>query len=170
MVSVIKSLFVSLAYHPDIPHIFQRQTRVLKEMKLRGLFMAMTMVKLKENHLSFCIAGMPPLYIYRAATNSIEEIFIKALPLGGIANYQYQQEERELASGDVVIMMSDGLPERFNEANEMFDYENVRALLASVGNLAPQEIIERLVNAGDEWAGSRAQDDDVTFVVAKVQE
>ena len=170
MVSVIKSLFVSLAYHPDIPHIFQRQTRVLKEMKLRGLFMAMTMVKLKEQRLSFCIAGMPPLYIYRAVTNTVEEIFIKALPLGGIANYQYQQSERELASGDVVIMMSDGLPERFNEANEMFDYENVRALLASVGNLAPQEIIERLVNAGDEWAGSRAQDDDVTFVVAKVQE
>ncbi len=170
LVSVVKSLFISLAYHPDIPHIFQRQTRVLKEMKLRGLFMAMTMVKLKERQLSFCIAGMPPLYIYRAATNTVEEIFIKALPLGGIANYQYRQEERELASGDVIVMMSDGLPERFNDANEMFDYENVRALLASVGNLAPQEIIDRMVKAGDEWAGSRAQDDDVTFVVAKVKE
>jgi serine phosphatase RsbU (regulator of sigma subunit) len=32
LVSSVKSLFVSLAYHPDIPHIFERMSRVLKEM------------------------------------------------------------------------------------------------------------------------------------------
>ena len=59
LVSSVKSLFISLAYHPDIPHIFHRISAVLKEMKLRGLFMAMTMVKVRGQQLSVSIAGMP---------------------------------------------------------------------------------------------------------------
>ncbi len=68
MVSVVKGLFVSLAYHPDIPHIFHRLSAVLKEMKLRSLFMALTIAKVKENQLTISIAGMPPVWIYRAAS------------------------------------------------------------------------------------------------------
>ena len=36
MVTAVKGLFDTLAYHPDIPHIFHRISAVLKEMKLRG--------------------------------------------------------------------------------------------------------------------------------------
>src|SRR4029079_17270884 len=113
VVASVKSLFVSLAYHPDIPHIFARMSRVLKEMKLRGLFMAMTMVKVNGQQLSGSIAGMPSVLIYRALTGAVEEIAIRALPLGGIANYQYQQQDLTLEANDVVVLMSDGLPERF---------------------------------------------------------
>ncbi|HEX4949041.1 MAG TPA: hypothetical protein VFZ34_20355, partial [Blastocatellia bacterium] len=38
MVASVKSLFVTLAYHPDIPHIFTRLSQTLKQMNLRGLF------------------------------------------------------------------------------------------------------------------------------------
>ncbi|MFN0107391.1 MAG: SpoIIE family protein phosphatase, partial [Blastocatellia bacterium] len=90
LVSSVKSLFVSLAYHPDIPHIFQRMNRVLKEMNLRGLFMAMTMVKVKGHQMSVSIAGMPSVLIYRASCGEVEEVVMRALPLGGMTKYQYQ--------------------------------------------------------------------------------
>ena len=169
MVSVVKSLFVSLADHPDIAHIFERQSQVLKEIKLRGLFMAMTMVKVQGRQMSFGIAGMPPILLYRDVTGAIEEVMIKALPLGAIAGYQYKKRELSLASGDVVVLMSDGLPERFNEQGEMLDYQKVHDALLTVARHSPQAIIDRLVQVGDEWGGSRVQDDDVTFVVVKVR-
>lgn len=169
MVSVVKSLFVSLADHPDIPHIFERKSRVLKEMKLRGLFMAMTMVKVRGRRMSFSIAGMPPILHYRDATGAIEEVMIKAPPLGGITGYQYKQQELNLDSGDVVVLMSDGLPERFNEQGEMLDYRKVHDALLTAPDRAPQAIIDRLEQVGDEWGGGRTQDDDVTFVVVKVR-
>ena len=78
LVSSVKSLFVSLAYHPDIPHIFHRISAVLKEMKLRGLFMAMTMVKVKGHQMSVGIAGMPSVLIYRALSGEVEEIVMRA--------------------------------------------------------------------------------------------
>ncbi len=118
--------------------------------------------------MSFSIAGMPPILLYRAATEAIQEVSIKALPLGGINGYQYKEEKLSLSSGDIVVLMSDGLPERFNEQGEMLDYLKVHDELLSGAQQSPQAIIDRLVQVGDEWGGNRMQDDDVTFVVLKV--
>jgi serine phosphatase RsbU (regulator of sigma subunit) len=169
MVTAVKSLFETLAYHPDIPHIFERLSRTLKRMNLRGLFMAMMMVKVRGHLLSLSSAGMPPVLIYRAATGAVEELLMKALPLGGMAGYQYKQVELALASGDEVVLMSDGLPERFNQAGEMLDYDVAKRGFAEVAKQSPQQIIEQLVNLGEAWADGRAQDDDVTFVVLRMK-
>ncbi len=169
MVAAVKSLFVSLSYHPDIPHIFHRISRVLKEMKLRGLFMAMTMVKVRGNQMSVSIAGMPSILIYRALSGCVEEVVMRALPLGGMTKYQYQQQELTLAVDDVVVLMSDGLPERFNLQNEMLEEEAAKQYLATNAQASAQVLIEGLAKLGDEWGGLRPQDDDVTFVVLKVR-
>jgi serine phosphatase RsbU (regulator of sigma subunit) len=169
LVSSVKSLFVSLAYHPDIPHIFHRISAVLKEMKLRGLFMAMTMVKVKGHQMSVSIAGMPSVLIYRALSGEVEEVVMRALPLGGMTKYQYQQQELTLAVDDVVVLMSDGLPERFNPRDEMLDYERIFKALPAIAQQSAEEVIARLTALGDEWSEDRPQDDDVTFVVVKVK-
>jgi serine phosphatase RsbU (regulator of sigma subunit) len=168
LVSAVKSLFVSLAYHPDITHIFERMSRVLKEMKLRGLFMAMTMVKVKGQQLTVSIAGMPSVLIYRALTGAVEEIAMRALPLGGLTKYQYRQQELRLAADDVVVLMSDGLAERFNPQGEMLDYERIRQALPALAAQPSEAIITALLRLGDEWGEGRPQDDDITFVVLKL--
>jgi serine phosphatase RsbU (regulator of sigma subunit) len=169
LVASVKSLFVSLACQPDIPHIFHRMSHVLKEMKLRGLFMAMTMVKVKGGQLAVSIAGMPSLLIYRALTDTVEEVSMRALPLGGMANYQYQQQELMLAVDDVVVLMSDGLPERFNLRDEMLDYTRIQQALPGLAQQSAEQIIAALIRLGDEWSDGRAQDDDITFVVLRVR-
>jgi serine phosphatase RsbU (regulator of sigma subunit) len=114
-------------------------------------------------------AGMPPALIYRAETGLVEEVMIKAMPLGSVSGYPYRERELTLGCGDVVVLMSDGLPERFNYSGEMFDYSRTKESLAQVAELAPSEIIERMVGAGDAWAEGRPQDDDITFVALKVK-
>ena len=170
MVSSVKSLFMALADHPEITHILHRMSGVLKEMKLRGLFMAMTMIKVKGNQMTVSITGMPPVLVYRAASGDVEEIALKALPLGSLKNYEYKQQELSIATGDVIVLMSDGLPERFNTENEMLDYEATKHALAVSAHRPPQQIIEHFVSVGDEWSNGRPQDDDVTFVVMKVRD
>jgi serine phosphatase RsbU (regulator of sigma subunit) len=169
LVSSVKSLFVSLADEPDITQTLERMNRTLKQMSLRSLFMAMTLVKVRGDRLSVSTAGMPPVLLYRTATGAVEEVRMKALPLGALAGYQYQQQELALATGDVVVLMSDGLPERFNRAGAMLDYDATKRAFAEAAQQSPQQIIEHLVNVGEAWADGRAQDDDVTFVILKVK-
>jgi serine phosphatase RsbU (regulator of sigma subunit) len=169
IVTAAKSLFNAFAEESDVTKIFRQSSAALKKMNLRGLFMAMTMLKIKDNNLRISNAGMPSTLLYRSATKTVEEISIKAMPLGSMANFPYKEQEFALAAGDCVIVLSDGFPEMFNENDVIFGFDKAALILPGVANLSPQEIINHLVEAGEKWADGRPQDDDVTFVVIKVK-
>jgi sigma-B regulation protein RsbU (phosphoserine phosphatase) len=139
-------------------------------MNLRSLFMAMTLVRLKGNRLQCSVAGMPPIMIYRAATRAIEEVPLHGAPLGGLSNYSYRQAETFLAAGDIVLLLSDGLPERFNDAGEMFSYERSKESLLANAHTKPQAVIDGLLRTSEDWAAGKVADDDMTFVVLKMKE
>jgi serine phosphatase RsbU (regulator of sigma subunit) len=169
VVTAIKSLFRTFAPGHDLVPLLSQSSRVLKEMNLRSLFMAMTVVRVEGYRLKISAAGMPPVLIYRALTGEVEEVFIKALPLGSVLNYAWRQEECTLDPNDIILLMSDGFPERFNDDSEMLGYAKAHEVLKTSASLSAQEVIAQLVAAGDHWAAGRAQDDDVTFVVLKVR-
>ena len=84
VVTATKSLFNAFAEQKDIPNIFTQTSGALKKMNLRGLFMAMAMLKIKDGAMTICVAGMPSVLIYRAANQTVEEISLRAMPLGSI--------------------------------------------------------------------------------------
>jgi serine phosphatase RsbU (regulator of sigma subunit) len=170
VVTAAKALFANLAHEPDITYIFRQSSAALKKINLRGLFMAMTILKLKDNRVNLSLAGMPAVLIFRDKTKQVEEIAIKALPLGSIANFAYQEQQFDLFIGDCVVMMSDGFPEMFNEENEILGFDKAAEILPDAAHGSAQEIINRLVKTAEQWAGTRPQDDDVTFVVLKMKE
>ena len=152
VVTAIKSLFRTFAPGPELVSILTQSSRVLKEMNLRSLFMAMTVARVDGYKLQISAAGMPPVLIYRALTGAVEEVFIKAVPLGSVRNYPWRQEELTLDPHDVVVLMSDGFPERFNAASEMMGYGKAHEVLSAAAHLSSEKIIERFVQVGDEWA------------------
>ena len=168
VVTATKSLFNAFATEADVTAFFRRSSLALKGMNLRGLYMALAMIKVRGDAVTLCAAGMPPVLVYRRATNQVEEILVKGMPLGSITGYAYKEQRFDLTAGDAVVLMSDGFPERFDAGGEMLGYERARAVLAEVAHKTATEIVERFVSEGDEWAGAKAQDDDVTFVVLKV--
>ncbi len=167
MVTAAKASFKNYARETDIPDIFKKSSRVIKEMNLRRLFMAMTMLKIKEDRLVACLAGMPPMLIFRAQSGQVEEIAIRAMPWGSPFNASYQQQQLTLSAGDTILLMSDGFPEMFNEAGDMLGYDKAQKMLEETTQSSPREIINRLVEAGEKWADARPPDNDVTFVVLK---
>lgn len=167
VVTATKSLFKHLAAQPDVVTTMGDASRALKQMNLRSLFMALTLVKVQGERLQCCVAGMPPILIYRAATDALEELPLRGAPLGGIANYRYREAEITLAPNDVMLLMSDGLPERFNPADEMFEYDRTKAAFASLAHATPHAIIQGLLKTSEDWAEGRPLDDDLTLVVLK---
>jgi serine phosphatase RsbU (regulator of sigma subunit) len=169
VVTATKGLFHAFADEKDITKVFRQLSRSLKAMNLRGLFMAMTMLKIKDNQVQISSAGMPATLIYRAATKQVEEIFIKAMPLGSIVKFPYEQRQISLSPDDCLVIMSDGFPEMFNHRNEMLGFDKAAEVLPNIADKSPEEVVNSLVQIGETWAGTRPPDDDVTFVVLKVR-
>jgi serine phosphatase RsbU (regulator of sigma subunit) len=116
MVALIKNIFNSMGHTFFIPDFFKHTTKLIKQMKLGHLYMALMLLKMKKNQVLFSSAGMPPILIYRAQDNTIEEQVLKGLPLGGIESFSYEQQKFEVSPGDVMLMMTDGYAELFNKA------------------------------------------------------
>jgi phosphoserine phosphatase RsbU/P len=167
MVAATKSLFNHLAAQTSVAETLHDASRALKLMNLRSLFMALTLVKVQGDRLHCSVAGMPPILIYRAAAQTVEELPLRGAPLGGLSNYAYHHAEITLAPNDVVLLMSDGLPERFNPASELFEYERTKEALSAHAYAAPRAIVEGLLRTSDEWAEGRPLADDLTLVVLK---
>jgi serine phosphatase RsbU (regulator of sigma subunit) len=169
VVTAMKSLFHCYAGEPDLVPVLSQSSRVLKKMNLRAMYMGLTVIRLKDYRLKVSSAGMPPVLIYRARDQVVEEVLIKAMPLGSVSSYTYRELELPLSHSDVVVLMSDGLPERFNQDGEMFDYPRAKEALMEAGALSSQQIIEYFVRSGEKWANGRLQNDDMTFVVLKIK-
>jgi sigma-B regulation protein RsbU (phosphoserine phosphatase) len=133
------------------------------------MFVSMVLARIKQNTVALASAGMPYPIVYRAATRTVEEIVLKGMPLGAFTNFPYQQKELQLSPGDVLILMSDGFPELFNDQLETLDSARVVDLIREIGDKSPQEIIDDLSRMGESWAGGKPQDDDMTFMVLKMK-
>ena len=169
MVSVIKSLFIANASQSDTKSFFANCTRTIKQLHLGNLYMGLALIKIENDELLASVAGMPPIYIYRNETSKVEEIVLKGMPLGAVADFSYQDKRIKLHKEDVILLLSDGFPELFNERKEMFDYHRVKETFEKIGNLSPKKIIDHFVKVGEKWRKGGAQNDDVTFVVLKVK-
>lgn len=165
MVTATKSLFESLAAAMEPAAFLRRANHTIKQMQLGTLKMALAMLRIDGRSLSLSSAGMPPIVVYRQASNTLEEIVFEGMPLGSLANFPYEEKQVELLPGDRIIIMSDGFPERRNAAGEMLEYRAAYKAILAAAPGSPQETVEQLVAVGDQWANGRPQDDDVTFVV-----
>ena len=112
---------------------------------------------------------MPPIFYHNMETNQLEEILVQGMPLGAMRKAQYNIVENKLKSGDTILLLTDGLPEQMNINEEMFDYERVKKHFIENIKNSPDKIIEKLVEAGDNWMNGRVQDDDISFVVIRVK-
>jgi len=169
MVSLIKGLFSANASKVDIKPFYEKCTQTIKQMKLGNLYMALTLLKIKNHSLIASSAGMPPMYVYKSKAKKIEEISLKGMPLGAFDDFPYQEKQIDLESGDTILILTDGLPELFNDHKEIFDYGSIESLFNEVTGKSPKEIINHLVEAGDKWANGNPQKDDMTFLVIKVK-
>ncbi len=169
VVSAVKSLFKTSTPEAENLETLERISQGIKSMNLKRLYMAMTLVTLNQNRLELAGAGMPPALFYRADENSVEEILLEGMPLGGLIGVEREETSFELQSGDTILLMSDGLPEMLNPENEMLDYPKTKELFEEVADQPPKAIIEHLFKAGISWADGAPQADDVTLVVIKVK-
>lgn len=169
MVAVAKSLFHRLADENDIIQVFHKFTESVKTLKLEQLYMGLTLARFHNGSMTISAAGMPPAYIYRSSLQKVEEIKLKGMPLGSFSDFPYVQKTVHLSAGDTILFMSDGLPELFNEKKEILDYPRVSEYLSEIGNNSPDDIVQYLVQKGNDWMNGTPQEDDITFVVMKIK-
>jgi len=164
IVTLMKGMFTSDVSRLEIPAFFNHCSKSIKGIRLGRLLMSFTLLKINGNKISFSCAGMPPVFLYRKASESVDEILLKGMPLGAMKSAQYSVQEETLQPGDTLLLLTDGLPEQKNREGEMFDYKRVQSTFQNAIGRPPDEIIKNLIASGESWMGDAVQDDDITLM------
>ena len=166
MVSIIKSALNGLPALP-VNEILERLNNIVKKINLGRLRMSLNVAKITKNEIEISAAAMPPTYLFNSKSNKCEEIMIEGLPLGGLKDEKFPMLKKSFQKGDVLVMLSDGLPEASDENNEMYDYDRIVDLITKNYTKDPEEIKGEFFNSLNSWLNGGIPDDDVTLVIVK---
>ena len=118
--------------------------------------------------LRYASAGHNNPMIWRAETGRCDHLDANGLILGVKADVIYDEKETEMASGDLLILFTDGLTEAENRSGDFFGEERLEELLREYHLLPTAEIIDRIMEQARLFTGTRSFRDDVTIVLMKI--
>ncbi len=166
--AMVKSAFELMAEEGrPAEEVLERLHRLLRRRSGERSLVTLAFVDFDPStgELELINAGHPPCYIARA-DGSVEELMAPGMPLGMLAG-RYGRASARLASGDAMVLLSDGIVESRNGADEQFGYERTRAALTSdgAGSGDAEALLARLLAQVRAFCGPQAVDDDRTVMV-----
>jgi serine phosphatase RsbU (regulator of sigma subunit) len=171
MVTVIKTLFAGYDSNRTPAEFLRDAAEKIKRMDLGRMAMALLLARFDRTQITIASAGMPPLLVHRRRSNRVEEVTLPATPLGTLG-MKYEQTSIAGEPGDTVLFMTDGLPELQNAAGQQLGYPQAMQEFATAAESAKnaRDVIDALAAAAARWHGDLPPNDDITFVVVRMQE
>jgi len=118
--------------------------------------------------LTMISAGQGPLLLYRAASDTFEEVEPDVPPFGIIDALEFDEPKPiMLAAGDLFIAASDGFYESMDPNNKLFGTKRVQDAIRAAAQRSSESIAASLRAAVIDFAQTTARDDDQTMVVIK---
>ncbi len=169
MVSIMKGLFARLCGEPELDMIFGECNKTLRTIGLGQIFMAFGILRIKDGEARAMGAAMPPFFIHRAATGSIERSPLSGMFLGTEIDLPYEEIRFRIMPGDTILLLSDGYLEQPGPDGELLDYERCAEYFRNAVNCPPEVILEELFVRFDSWRGALPQFDDVTLLAVRAK-
>ncbi len=117
--------------------------------------------------MTYVNAGHDPPIILRAATGDIEELDSNGLPLGMMTEEHYEMDDPvTFASGDLLLLATDGLMEAMNADDEQFGKPRMIEVLRELQDEPSEAILEEIfVRVREHLAGARVRDDQTAVLI-----
>jgi sigma-B regulation protein RsbU (phosphoserine phosphatase) len=155
----------------DVGEILTRTNRVLAEDVGAERYVTLFLGRLDPatRALVYASAGHPTAFILDAQGEIKTKLPRTGVPLGIHADTQYQSsQEFLLDSGDLLLLLTDGLEEAMSAEDTFFGIDRVIEVLRAHRAESAQQIVEALYQAVRRFAGNAPQLDDLTTIVVKV--
>ena len=121
----------------------------------------------KTGLVTYCNAGHNPPHLLRS-DGSVEVLPKSNNVLVGIFDdMEYEENTLQLASGDTLVMFTDGVTEAWNPQKMEFGTERLNAILGGLVDKGSRQIVDTIKTAITDFEEGAEQSDDITMLVIK---
>jgi serine phosphatase RsbU (regulator of sigma subunit) len=171
----MKGVFQSLIQLGLRPAEFmEKANSALSKCLERNHFITASIFEIDVAHQTFCHAraGHIPTLWYKASERTAEFISIEGLGLGIVRNLTYKNHVHEKTfdyqSGDILVLLTDGILEGRNETGEQFGNERIKKIVEEHPQKSPIDLQQVLIDSLHLFVGGDGMiDDDYSLLVVK---
>jgi serine phosphatase RsbU (regulator of sigma subunit) len=144
--------------------------RLVKDIEELNLFITLfySEIYIKEKSFRWVHAGHEPAMLYDPGEDSFDALGGEGLPLGVMADWVYEESKKQLHSGQIILIGTDGIKETHNEHNELFGTERFNRVIRDHFRKPAKEIIKEMFDTLQSFRFPIERKDDETLVVIKV--
>ena len=167
LMAVMRSMFRSEARRGNsAAEIVETMNRNLCEEYTGGDFVTMFVgiLDLTSGHLDYCNAG------HEQPIVAGQPLEIKPnLPVGALSDWNYEGQQTQLKSGDMLFLYTDGLSEAQNIAKEQLGRKHVLQFVTEHSTATSRQLVELMEDEVKQHAGDAEQSDDITLMAIRWQ-
>lgn len=136
-----------------------------------GQFMTLFFCEIntKDRIIRWVSAGHDPAIIYDFQTGSLDELAGRGVALGVSEESVYEEWERRMTPGQLILIGTDGIWESCNANNEMFGKDRLKTIIRNSWSKPARDIVAIVIQAVKEFSRPKVLEDDVTLVVVKFE-
>jgi len=144
--------------------LLEELNHVISELSATNTFVTLACVASgRSNDLSFATAGHLPILHFRSATGIVYELATSNPPIGIFKEQAFDSSRAQFSSGDIAVLLTDGLTEVMDSREEEYGLERIKHLLANHSAQPLNVICEMLMSEAREF-GKQADDQSVLLV------
>ena len=144
--------------------------RLVTDIEKLNLFITLfySEIDIKKKCFRWVHAGHEPAMLYDPAEDSFDALGGEGLPLGVMENWIYKESAKQLHSGQIILIGTDGIKETHNKHNELFGAERFNRVIRDHSRKPAKEIIAEMFDSLASFRFPVERKDDETLVVIKV--
>lgn len=167
MVKLQATLRALVPLFPRLDALGAGVNRILHRDGLPNRFATLVYLALtpQSGQVRYLNAGHPPPQVVRGA--SIEDLPGGSIALGFVPDAEFSELSIDLADGDLLVVVSDGVIEAMNAAGDFFGDDRLRAAIGGARRHAAKELGKSILSALQAFIGDMKPHDDVSVVVVR---
>ena len=152
--------------------IFDINKQLAPDVADSGKFMTLFLAEVDMNKMvvRWANAGHDPALVYDPVNDFFDPLEGGGLILGPFENSVYEQYQKSISPGHIIILGTDGIWETMDFEGNYFGKENLKKVVAANAHLSAEKIVDEVFQALNAFRTPRMQEDDVTLVIIKILE
>lgn len=145
--------------------IFNDSNRSLNSLKKQNIFLTAAGIIFNQNNIAeYSVAGHLPIIYFDSSKKELNKLINKQIPISVKPDFKYSSEKLNYRSGDIFILLSDGLTEVFNENKVGYGLDKIINDIENNISKAPYELFSILMKIVNEFG---KQIDDQSLLIIK---
>lgn len=163
---VVIGLRMGMALEMKLGHTIEKLNDVIQKSTYSTNFVSLFVGEIEaDGHLFYVNAGHIPPFIVTA--EKIENLKPTGITLGFVPNVRMNRGYAYIPRDSALVLITDGIIERVNKKDEMFDLHMLQDLVQKNLNKSAEDLVNLIFEKAYQFGGKKPWGDDATVVILK---